>query len=100
MVVAPLTPMDVVKSQQAELLPRKAVAATFCAARVAGKQVPRYAWAVPCEQRASLPRRLGSLASVAERWLGRRRWAWPLILPHVIVRTALRVAGKALASWR
>jgi len=88
---------EMVRSHHGELRLRKALGAAFRASRLTGRGVPKYRWATPPEERSPVLYSLACLASVVERWMGRRRWAWPMILPWSLFRMACRYIRKTLS---
>ena len=91
---------DVIESQIQLLRSKKALAAPLRASRLVGLRVPEYVWRVRPAVPASLGYSAACLAAILERWLGRHRWAWPLIFPWASLRSALRIPGKALKKVR
>ena len=95
LILEPVSLQDFVESHGRELEARKAVPAMFLAASLAGKALPEYHWTKDAIRSPSLTDWLSCMASVAERWVGQKRWAWPLIMPWAFLRTILRYSGKA-----
>jgi coenzyme F420 hydrogenase subunit beta len=90
---------DVLKSHGGQLKTRKSVSAAFKSASLSGREVPRYTWSVEgTVQPASLSYSFACLLSIVERWIGEKRWAWPLVMPWSFVRTLFRYMPKTVIN--